>query len=392
MKTLIKNTNIITPYEIIRGSNLEIENGKISNIFDKEAFNEKSYDEVIDAEGKYLSPGFLDIHNHGNFGHDAMEGTKEALNTIANFHIKNGVTSFLVTVMTEHPIKIRKAIENARNYIEDRDNNANIRSQVLGIYLEGPYFSMKKKGAQPPEFIKNPDLVELKEYVSLSNNNIRVVALAPELEGAEEVIEYLREKNITISAGHTNGTFEQIKKAIDLGVTQATHLYNGMRAFSHREPGVLGSVLTDERVLCEMIVDGIHVHPAAMNLAVKAKGKDNIILISDSMMATGLKNGKYSLGGQEVYVKNNAARLKDGTLAGSTLTLNRAVYNMAHLVNVDLKDAVRMASLNPARAIGVDNKKGSIEVGKDADLIIFDDDLKVETAIVGGRLRKLIPE
>ena len=387
MKTLIKNANIITPYEIKKGSSLVIENGKISNIFNGEIYNEESYDKIIDGEGKYLSPGFIDLHNHGNFGHDAMEGTYEALDIIADFHIKKGVTSFLATTMTEEADKIKKAVKNIGEYVNDGENNRDVKAQVLGVYLEGPYFSMEKKGAQPPQYIKNPDLEEIKNLIELSKNTIKIVALAPEIEGAKEAIKYLKEKGITISAGHTNGTFDEAKSGIDLGITQATHLYNGMRAYSHREPGVIGAVLTDERVACEMICDGIHLHVGAMDLAVKIKGKDGIILISDAMMATGLEDGKYELGGQDVYVKEGAARLEDGTLAGSTLTLNKAVYNMVHMVNIPLEDAVRMASLNPARAIGVDNKKGSIEIGKDADLIIFDDDLNILKAMVKGKVR-----
>ena len=387
MKTLIKNANIITPYEIKKGSSLVIENGKISNIFNGEIYNEESYDKIIDGEGKYLSPGFIDLHNHGNFGHDAMEGTYESLDIIADFHIKKGVTSFLATTMTEEADKIKKAVKNIGEYVNDGENNRDVKAQVLGVYLEGPYFSMEKKGAQPPQYIKNPDLEEIKNLIELSKNTIKIVALAPEIEGAKEAIKYLKEKGITISAGHTNGTFDEAKSGIDLGITQATHLYNGMRAYSHREPGVIGAVLTDERVACEMICDGIHLHVGAMDLAVKMKGKDGIILISDAMMATGLEDGKYELGGQDVYVKEGAARLEDGTLAGSTLTLNKAVYNMVHMVNIPLEDAVRMASLNPARAIGVDNKKGSIEIGKDADLIIFDDDLNILKAMVKGKVR-----
>ncbi|MCF6463117.1 N-acetylglucosamine-6-phosphate deacetylase [Clostridium sp. Cult1] len=387
MKTLIKNTNIITPYEIKKGSSLVIEDGKIADIFNGEIYNEESYDKIIDGEGKYLSPGFIDLHNHGNFGHDAMEGTYEALDIIADFHIKKGVTSFLATTMTEEADKIKKAVKNIGEYVNDGENNRDVKAQVLGVYLEGPYFSMEKKGAQPPQYIKNPDLEEIKNLIELSKNTIKIVALAPEIEGAKEAIKYLKEKGITISAGHTNGTFDEAKSGIDLGITQATHLYNGMRAYSHREPGVIGAVLTDERVACEMICDGIHLHVGAMDLAVKMKGKDGIILISDAMMATGLEDGKYELGGQDVYVKEGAARLEDGTLAGSTLTLNKAVYNMVHMVNIPLEDAVRMASLNPARAIGVDNKKGSIEIGKDADLIIFDDDLNILKAMVKGKVR-----
>lgn len=389
MKTLIKNANIITPYEIKRCSNLAIEDGKIADIFSGEIKDVDSYDEIIDAEGKYLSPGFIDLHNHGNFGHDAMEASYEALESMADFHIKNGITAYLATTMTEHPEKIRAAVKNIGEYIESGSNDSKVKSQVLGIYLEGPYFSMEKRGAQPPEYIKDPDLDEIKELIELSKNNIKVVAIAPELKGAKESIKYLKNEGITISAGHTNATFEEAKTGIDLGITQGTHLYNGMRSYSHREPGVVGAVLTDERVACEMICDGIHLHTGAMDLAVKMKGKEGIILISDAMMATGLQDGKYVLGGQDVYVKEGAARLEDGTLAGSTLTLNKAVYNMVHMVNVPLNDAVRMASLNPAKAIGMDDRKGSIEIGKDADLIIFDEDIKVSKALIKGKIKEI---
>ena len=387
MKILIKNANIITPYEVKRGSSLVIENGKIANILNGEISKEESYDKVINAEGKYLSPGFIDLHNHGNFGHDAMEGTYEALDIMADFHIKNGVTSYLATTMTEEESKIKKSVKNIGEYVTNGSKTSETKAQVLGIYLEGPYFSMEKKGAQPPQYIKNPDLDEIKNLIELSKDTIKVVALAPEIEGAKEAVKYLKEKGITISAGHTNATFDEAKAGIDLGITQATHLYNGMRAYSHREPGVIGAVLTDERVACEMICDGIHLHVGAMDLAVKMKGKDGIILISDAMMATGLKDGKYELGGQDVYVKEGAARLEDGTLAGSTLTLNKAVYNMVYMVNIPLEDAVRMASLNAARAIGVDHRKGSIEIGKDADLIIFDENINISQAIVRGEIR-----
>ncbi len=389
MKMLIKNANIITPYEIAKDSSLAIKDGKIEKIFHREKVNENEFDEIIDAEGKYLSPGFIDIHNHGNFGHDAMEGNYEALDGMANFHIKNGVTSYLATTMTAKVEDIKKALEVAGEYINDGSNYSNVKAQVLGVYLEGPYFSMEKKGAQPPEYIKNPDLDEVKEFIKISKNTIKVVAVAPELEGAEEFIRYLKNEGIAVAAGHSNATFDEAKKGIDAGVSIATHLYNGMRAFSHREPGIIGAVLTDERVACEMICDGIHLNPGAMDLAVKAKGKDGIILMSDAMMATGLKEGKYELGGQAVYVKDGAARLKEGNLAGSTLTLNKSVYNMVNMVGVKLEDAIRMATLNPAKAIGVDNEKGSIEVGKDADLIIFDENINISKAIVKGKIRQL---
>lgn len=380
MTILIKNSKIINKDNILRDHCVLISEGKIKEILKEDEIKEE-VSNIIDAEGKYLSPGFIDIHNHGNFGHDAMEGTIEAIKSMAKYHVKNGVTSFLATTMTGSNEETKNAITNVAKFIKN-DNNK--YSRVLGLYLEGPYFSQDKKGAQPSKYLKNPDINEIKEFIKLSNNNIKVMALAPELSNALEAIKYLKSNNINVSLGHTNATYEEATKAIELGATGATHLYNGMRVFSHREPGVIGAVLCDERVMCEMICDGIHIHKAAMQMAVKIKGVNSIILISDAMMAAGLDDGEYLLGGQKVFVKNNEARLVDGTLAGSTLKLNNAVKNMIDIVGVSLQEAVKMATLNPAKAIGVTDKKGSIEVGKDADLIIFDNDINVAKVIING--------
>jgi N-acetylglucosamine-6-phosphate deacetylase len=385
MKMLMKNANIIIPYEIKRNSSLVIEDGRIANIFDGKSLNENIYDLVIDVKGHFLSPGFIDIHNHGGLGHDFMEGTYKALDSIADFHLKNGVTSLLATIMTEDINTIRKAINGAKNYIENAGNSSKLKSQVLGIYLEGPYFALEKKGGQPEKHIKKPDLEEIKELIKYADNHIKIVSLAPELKGADDIIRYLRKEGILVSAGHTNATLEEAKNAIELGVTQATHLYNGMRAFNHREPGVIGAVLTDDRVICEIICDGIHNHFLSLDLAVKLKGMDKVILISDSMMAAGMKDGKYLLGGQDVFMKDGEARLVDGALAGSTHSLNKAVYNMIKNGIVPLEDAVKMASLNPAKAIGLDDVKGSIEIGKDADLIIFDENVNIIGVMVKGK-------
>lgn len=384
MKILIKNVNIITPYEIMYNASLSVECGKISNMYINNDADDRMFDVVIDGKNQYLSPGFIDIHNHGNFGHDAMESTFEALDTMADFHIKNGVTGFLATTMTASTEDTKKAIKNTVEYMKKRKEAS--KTQVLGLYLEGPYFSTIKKGAQPDEYIKKPCIEEIEDFINISHNNIKIMALAPELEGSGEAIAFLKNNGITVSAGHSNATYEQTMEGIEKGITQVTHLYNGMRAFSHREPGIIGAALTDERVSCEMICDGIHLHKAAMRMATRLKGKDKIILISDAMMAAGLKDGEYILGGQKVFVNNGAAKLKDGTLAGSTLTLNRAVKNMVRLVGVKLEDAVRMASLNPAKAAKVDKTKGSIEIGKDADLILFDDNIDVSLAMVNGKI------
>ncbi len=289
---------------------------------------------------------------------------------LLSFMRKMVLQPFLATTLTSSFDKTQKAIAKATEYLQAQHNQKN-RSRLLGIYLEGPYFSIEKKGAQPKEYIRDPDILELDAFIEQAKGNIKVVALAPELKGAYEKIAHLKNEGIVPFVGHSNAKFAEIKPAIETGLRGATHLYNGMRGFSHREPGVVGSVLNDERVVCELICDGVHVHPQAMQLAFKMKGKDGIILVSDSMMATGLNDGEYKLGGQKVIVEKGAARLSDGTLAGSTLTLNKAVQNMCSMVDVPLKDAVRMASLNPAKIIGVSHLKGSIEPGKDADLIIL---------------------
>ncbi|MCR4431335.1 MAG: N-acetylglucosamine-6-phosphate deacetylase [Tepidanaerobacteraceae bacterium] len=395
MSTLIKNARIVTPYEILDNHAVVVRDGKIYDIAKSGEHDADSFGEVIDAGGKFLSPGFIDIHNHGNFGHDAMEATFDALASMARFHLLHGVTGFLAATMTASYVDIRRAVKNVGDYIQKQGGNfsasdckENPGAQLFGIYLEGPYFSMSKKGAQPPEYIKNPDIGELEDLIEVSGNNIKVVALAPELPGATEAISYLKSRGVTVSAAHTDATYDEAVNGIEHGITQVTHVFNGMRSFSHREPGIVGAALTDERVYCEMICDGIHLHPAVMKLAAGIKGRNKIILISDAMMACGLSDGEYELGGQKVFVKSKAARLADGTLAGSTLTLDRAIHNMVHMVGVALCDAVRMATLNPARAIGLSHRKGSIEMGKDADLVIFDENINISMVMTMGKLFK----
>ena len=382
-KTIIKNIKIICENEILTGHNVLIENGKIAGILkNKIAGNECK---VIDGHGNYLSPGFIDIHNHGNSGFDVMDGNLKALKSIAEFHAKNGVTSFLGSTITASPTNTVKAIKNGVEYYNNSKNRFD-KAKFLGLYLEGPFFSLKKKGAQPGEFIRDPNIDQLKEYIQAGNGLVKIVALAPELNGAIEAVQHLRNNNITVSAGHSNATYAETMTGIHNGITEATHVYNGMPGLHHREPGILGAVLLDNRVSCEMICDGIHLHNAAMQLVCRTKGKEKVILISDAMRATGLDNGEYDLGGQKVTVKGYEARLADGVLAGSTLTLNRAVKNMVEHVGVPLVDAVLMATLNPAKQIGIDHKLGSIAVGKNADLVIFDKDIKILQVFINGNI------
>lgn len=384
MSTFYKNIKLITPYEVLYGYGVVINDGKITDVDLEKNINRESIQQIVDGKGQYLSPGFIDIHNHGNFGYDFMDATEEAIDTIGQYHLKNGVTSYLGSVLTQSYDNIVKAVENIAGY-----KNKNYLSQILGIHLEGPFLSVIKKGAQPEIFIKEADMFFIKGLIKISDNKLRMVSIAPEKEGALELISYLKEKKITVSMAHTNATYDEAINGINHGATVATHLYNGMRNFTHREPGIIGAVLTDERVFCEIIYDGIHLHDAAVQIALKMKGPDKIVLVSDAIRATGIDDGVYELGGQKIIVKEKVARLENGNLAGSTLNLRIAVYNMVKKLNIPINEAVCMASLSPAKAIGIDKTRGSIEIGKDADLILFDDEINIESVMIGGHIVNL---
>lgn len=385
-KTLVKNCRIITPYQVLDDSCIEIDGMVISGIISAAAAGAKDYDRVLDCNGDYVAPGFIDIHNHGNSGYDVMDATAEALENISRFHLTRGVTGFLGATMSQATGEIQAALENIIAWAGHRRPGDTPRSRLLGVYLEGPYFSKRRKGAQAEEHIKDPDLAELKGFLETAGEYLKVVALAPELPGAIETIKYLKSRGIVVAAGHTDANYAQVEQAVAAGVTSTVHLFNGMQDLLHREPGPAGVMLLDERVSCELICDGIHLHPAIIDLTVRLKGADGVILISDAMRATGLGDGRYDLGGQEVIVAGGIARLPDGTLAGSTLTLDRAVRNVIQMAKIPVHQAVQMATLNPAQLIGVADRKGSIEPGKDADLVIFDEDIKVKKVLIDGQI------
>ncbi len=379
MNQIIKNGRIILKDQMISDSQLLVRDGKIAAITRENLdVNDCS---VIDGKGLYVSPGFIDIHNHGNSGCDAMDATIDALEVISRFHMENGVTGFLATTMTASYDATIRAIENAVEYSTKGDTHG---SQILGLYLEGPYFSVKKKGAQTEKYITAIHMDELKNYVDCGKRLVKIVALAPELEKSKEAITFLVENGITVSAGHSYATYAETMTGIENGISEATHMFNGMRSFDHREPGIVGACLLDDRVTCEMICDGIHLHPAAMQIIIRMKGIEKVALISDSIRANGIPDGVYDSIDTKITVKNNEVRLPDGTLAGSTLSLNRAVRNLVKMAGIDLPTAVRMASLNPARQIGLSKIKGSLEIGKDADIILFDEDINVKRTIIKG--------
>lgn len=379
-KKAICADKIYTPFELWDESCVLVSEGKIVGIKEQKEVDPSEYD-IVNFKKSIIVPGFIDIHTHGVVGHDSMETDIKIFNTESKFYAKHGVTSFVPTTMAQSKKDTMLAIKTIReaSYLKMAG------AKIIGIHLEGPYFNLEKKGAQPGKYIRDADLDELQDFMKASNNFVVIVSLAPEIEKALEAIRFLSGRGITISLGHTNATFEEANRGIDAGATHATHIFNGMRPYHHREPGVIGAVLLDNRVTCEVIADLIHLHPRTIELTYKLKGPDRMILVSDSMGATGLNDGNYQLGGEKVVVKDSVARLENGSLAGSTLTLDKALRNIVNVVGIPFKDALRMITYNPTREISLERNIGSISIGKMADLVVLDESLKVKATFIEGK-------
>ncbi len=336
--------------------------------------------ETIDAGGLTLLPGFIDIHVHGADGHETMDASPDGLRSMARFYARHGVTSFLATTWTEPRARIMAALETITEMQGPQPDGATI----LGAHLEGPYINVDRRGAQRAEDVRRAERDEALAFLDLGV--IRLTTVAPEFAENEWLIRECVKRGVTVSAGHTAATYDQVRDAVRLGVTQATHTYNAMTGLSHREPGTLGGVLTSPEINCELIADNIHVHPAAMQILFACKGVDRTILITDAVRPAGLPDGQYDIDARTVQVKEGAVRLLDGTLAGSTLTMNRALRNFMRATGQPLDVLWPTSSLNAARAIHVADRKGSLERGKDADFILVDDDLNVHLTVVEGRV------
>ena len=374
----IKNVDIILPEKIIKNGAVLFDES-IKKIYKIDDYMESEFDketiEIIDGKEGYLTPGFIDIHIHGTNGKDAMDATYEAIDTISENVIKSGVTHFLPTTMTMAKQNINEALKNIKK-LKDKELSG---AQILGVNVEGPFLNKEKKGAQPEEYILDPNLDLLKNYIEI----IKLVTIAPEKPGAEDFIKEMNKRGIVTSVGHSTASYEDIQKANKWGLSHTTHLFNGMVGLHHRRPGVVGAALTNDMTV-ELIADLIHLSPVILDLVSKTKSEDEIILITDSMRAAGLEDGEYSLGGQKVIVKEGEARLEAGSLAGSTLTLDRAVKNMYNSTELELKSVIKMVTKNPAKLLGVDNKKGKIENNYDADLVVLDKTLEVKKVFVKG--------
>ena len=335
--------------------------------------------ERIDAQGNYVIPGLLDMHIHGYLGEDASDGSFDGIRTMAEGVAKNGVTSFLPTTMTVSYDELRAAFAQIRRSVEESAKETWQGAQILGVNAEGPFINPGKKGAQAGANIRPGDAAFLQEYLDI----IRVFTIAPEMPGNLDCIREMAGKTL-ISMGHTAATYAQAEEAINAGVGHVTHLFNAQTPLMHRDPGVVGAALTDDRVSVELIADTFHVSAHLYSLVTRMKG-DKLVLITDCTRAGGLEDGEYTLGGQPIFVKGIECRLADGTIAGSVLKLNRAVRNLMDYTDLPVWEAVNAASLNPAKRIGVDERKGSLETGKDADIAIVNENFDVLRTIVGGR-------
>jgi N-acetylglucosamine-6-phosphate deacetylase len=332
---------------------------------------------VIDATGLYAIPGLTDLHFHGCFGYDFCDGTKEAFDTITRYEAEHGITAVCPATMTLPGETLADICQSLSKYPNDSG------SILCGVHLEGPFLSAKKKGAQNEAYLKKPDIEMYQQLQELSGNRIKIVSIAPEEEGAMDFISNLKNE-VVLSIAHTTADYETAMMAFRKGACHVTHLFNAMPPFHHRDPGVIGAAIDYPDCRVELICDGIHLHPSVINAAFRLFGKDRIIFISDSMMAAGLPDGSYFLGGQEVNVTGKKATLADGTIAGSVTNLMDSMINAVINIGIPLETAVQAAAVNPAKEIGIYKDYGSITPGKIANIVLLDADLNIKAVILKG--------
>jgi N-acetylglucosamine-6-phosphate deacetylase len=387
MATLLKNARLLTPKEDIDFGYVLIDGGMIRAVGadgDLVVSGLPEDTEVIDLQGLTMVPGFIDLHVNGGGGSDLLGGGLNAFERTASFLISHGVTAFVASLITGPAEQTSHALEAARAY---QQANYQHLPHLLGVHLEGPYISAAKRGVHPQQFLRPPSLEELYRFQKSADGCVRIVTIAPELPGALEFIEVINKEGIIAALGHTDATFQQAKKAIDAGVSYVTHMFNAMRPFHHREPGAAGAVLDSGGLILEVISDGYHLSPAAQRLLLRLIGPDHLVLVSDSVSAAGARPSAktFPLGMTRVQVKEGKAVDDQGLLAGSLLTMDKAVINFVDYAGCPLLRSVAMATAIPARVLGLAGKKGCIKAGADADLAILDDDFRVKRVYLRGK-------
>ena len=405
--TAIYASRIFTPQEQLADSVILTENGRITAIGHRDEVKIPSGAIDYVAAGMTVVPGFVDVHIHGAGGHDVMEATPAALDCITSTVARYGTTSILATTVTASVDETCRSLQGIAEYIRTHEKRENVEpnvepnvvpgvepqnpaqgapdlaAEILGIHLEGPFISKARRGVHPPDAIARPSVEILEKFRAASDGLIRIITIAPEIPGALDLIRYAVANGIVAAIGHTDANFEQTQAAIQAGARHSVHFYNAMRPFSHRDPGVIGAILTEPDVTAEVIADGIHVAGPAIQVLLGTKGFDTVLLASDATAATGMPDGNFRLGNFEVIVRDGVCRNAEGKLAGSTLTLDRALRYIVGL-GVPLIDAVRMATILPARRISLAGKKGILAVGADADLVVLTPDLRVVGTMTRG--------
>lgn len=373
---LIKNGLVFTNNFKFEYKNIRIKDGIIIELTEDDIDESRldEYEKVLDAKDMLVIPGLTDIHFHGCVGYDFCDGTDEAITEMAKFQLAKGVTNICPATMTLPKERLMEICTVASKHQSNEEE-----ADLVGINLEGPFISPKRCGAQNPEYVHKPEQEFLKDLITASGGLTKLVTIAPEVEGAIECIESLN-GSIKFSVGHTVAEFEDADKAFKAGATHVTHMFNAMPAFTHRAPGVIGAAADDDKVMVEIICDGIHVHPSAVRTAFKIFGADRVILISDSTRACGMPDGKYELGGLPVFLKDGAVRLEDGTLAGSASNLFDCMVNVIKM-GIPAEWAIKAATYNPAKAIGILDSCGSIEIGKKGEIVLLDKEYEIKQVI-----------
>jgi len=351
-------------------------NDKIIDIVDDMIMSDSDNIEIIDAKGAYVSAGFIDLHIHGSGGADVMDATPDALEIVSTVLPQTGTTSFLATTMTMSIQEIDKALQNIQNNAKNLTG-----AEILGVHLEGPFINASKHGAQDENYVQSPNFELIEKYI----NEVKMITLAPEVEGGENFVKQMKKAypHIILSIGHSNASYEEAKQSFTWGISHATHLFNAMPGYHHREPGIIGAVF-ESNVTCDIIADLIHTHPTTLALTHKQKG-DKLILITDAMRAGCMQYGTYDLGGKHVDVKDGRAVLEDGTLAGSVLKMNEAMANMMQHTEMRCEEVVNAVTKVPAQILGI--KKGMLKKGYDADIVIFDENFSIITTFIDGKCK-----
>lgn len=383
MRTVITAENLWNGLRLLPHPTVVIEDGIVSSMGTQEAGESAAGDRVLDYPGATLAPAFFDVHMHGAAGHDVMEATPEALLAVGGFLASRGTGSYLATTVTASKDATLRALAGLAKLVAKAPDEARHKAWPIGIHLEGPFLSHAKKGVQPAEHLLTPDIATFDRFFDASEGHIKLMTMAPELPGAVELVAHASARGVRVSLGHSDATSAETRAAIAAGAASATHTFNAMRPLDHREPGILGTVLTTDSLYAELICDGIHTAPELVKLWWRAKGPERAILVTDAMSAAGKPDGEYHLGGFAVQVANGKAMAR-GVLAGSVLTLDRALTNFLEFTGADLEQGLRLLSINPATMTGFQDQAGSLAVGQKANLVAVDGAGKLLASFVNG--------